>query len=217
MIAQTVTVNTRSEENIMAYIRLPAGIRVALEYEVFGKVVVNVYHVTTTDPIVTVKLLDIAELFADWWTATLSDDFSTDIGLTQVTALNLDEENGEKQTFVVSPPTVGGLAEAATSNNVAIVASFATAKTGRSFRGRSYQAGLPEIQITENLITTVRAASIVSSYGALALLLAVENALFVVASFVTAGAPRAEGVATEIESIAVNTRVDTQRRRMPTA
>lgn len=199
----------------MAYIRLPLGIRVALEYEQFGKVIVNVYHVTTTDPIVTVKLIDIAEIFEAWWDTDFSAVFSEDIALTAVTALNLNEENGEKITLVVSPPIPGTTLTAAMPNNVAIVASFGTARTGRSFRGRSYQAGLVETAVTGNTIATSKAAAIVADYETLQSLLALANADFVVASFFSAGAPRAEGIATEIESIAVNVRVDTQRRRLP--
>lgn len=208
-------VSTRSKENVMAFIRLPLGIRVAVEYEVFGKIVVNVYHVTTTDPIVTLKLFDIAEIFEAWWLTDMSPGFSNEIALTTVTALNLNEANGEKITLVVAPPIPGGAVELAVSNNVAIVASFATPKTGRSFRGRAYQAGLPRDAITENKITTVKAAAIVTDYLALQALLAFANTDFVVASFQSGGVPRSEGIATEIESISVNTRVDTQRRRLP--
>lgn len=199
----------------MAYIRLPLGIRIALEYEVYGKIVVNVYHVTTPDPIVTVKLINIAEIFEIWWTNELGAAFSEDIALTSITALNLDEENGEKITLVVSPPVQGAVVSEAASNNIAIVASFATAKTGRSFRGRSYQAGIPLAGLTGNNITTLKAAAIVTAYSDLQALLNLANTEFVVASFQSGGVPRSVGVATEIDSIACNTRVDTQRRRLP--
>lgn len=199
----------------MAYIRLPLGIRVALEYEVFGKVVVNVYHVTTTDPIISVQLLDIAQVFATWWAGGISDEFSSDIALTTVTALNLDEESGEKVTLVIAPPTEGALAPPTVSNNVAIVASFATAKTGRSFRGRAYHAGLNEASVTDNDIGVARAAAVVGHYADLVTSLAVQNALLVVGSFQSGGVPRAVGVATPVESVSMNTRVDTQRRRLP--
>ncbi len=205
----------RSKENVMAYIRLPLGIRVALEYELFGKVIVNVYHVTTTDPILTVKLIDIAEIFEAWWTNNLAAEFTTDIGLTAVTALNLDVPNGEKITVAVTPPVTGAEDPPTTTNNVAIVASFATAKTGRSFRGRAYLAGLRELSIAENVIGVLKAADIVDDYLDLLTLLELANSQFVIASFQTAGAPRAEGVATDVQSVSMNTRVDTQRRRLP--
>jgi len=199
----------------MLFIRLPLGIKVAMEYEVFGKVVVNVYHVTTTDPIVTLQLLDIAQVFKAWWDSNMSSLFSEDIALNAVTALNLDEENGEKVTLVVSPAIPGTVVDEATPNNVAIVASLSTVKTGRSFRGRSYHAGLNDASVTENSISTAKAALIVTAYGSLITSLAVQNAELVVASFQSLGVPRAIGVATPVDSISVNTRVDTQRRRLP--
>ena len=199
----------------MPFIELPLGIRVALEYEVFGKVVVNVYHVTTTEPIITIKLLDIAEVFEAWWLDSMSDLFSEDIALTTVTALDLSQVNGEKQTLVVSPPLPGLLLNEAVTNNVAVVASLATAKTGRSFRGRSYHAGMNTLQLEENHIPSARAASMVLGYGELITALGLEASVLVVASFQSENEPRVVGVATPVDSVSVNTRVDTQRRRLP--
>ena len=199
----------------MAFIRLPLGVRVALEYEAFGKVVVNVYHVTTTDPIVTIKLFDIADLFEAWWATTIGANFSNEIALSSITAHNLNVPNGEKITLPVSPSIPGGSANASVPNNVAIVITLNTALTGRSFRGRAYHAGLTRAAVTGNNIDTILAASLVTDYIQLTANLAVANAELVVASFQTLGVPRAEGVATPVQSIAVNTRIDTQRRRLP--
>lgn len=198
----------------MAYIQLPLGIRVALEYRVFGKIVVNVYHVTTTDPIVTIKLLDIAEIFESWWDVDMKVAMSLDIALEQVTCLNLDVPNGEKLTLIVSPAIPGTNPDPAVPNNVAIVGSFSTAKTGRSFRGRTYQAGLPETVVTGNNIPIATAAFLVTNYATLVGLLFAANVDLVVASFQSLGVPRAVGVATVVETVEVNTRVDTQRRRL---
>lgn len=200
----------------MAFVRLPLGIRIAMEYQVFGKVVVNVYHVTTTDPILTVKLFDIAQVFEDWWVVDLAQRFSEDITLNLISALNLDVDNGEKIELVVVPAEPGTEALDAVPNNVAIVATLETAKSGRSFRGRAFHAGLSESLVTGNDIGVGKAAGIATAYAQLQADLNVENAMLVVASFQTLGAPRAEGVATEVISTAVNLRVDTQRRRLPT-
>lgn len=205
----------RNWKNVMAYIRLPLGIKVALEYEVFGKVIVNVYHVTTSDPILTVKLFDIADVFEAWWTNTLAAEFSDDIGLAAITAHNLDVPNGEKITLPVSPAILGGSPNPAVSNNVALVASLRTALTGRSFRGRAYHAGLAEQMVADNVIDAAKTARMVDAYVDLIDRLSTENLLLVVASFQTEGAPRATGLATPVSSIIVNARIDTQRRRLP--
>lgn len=199
----------------MAYIRLPAGIKVALEYEAHGKVVVNVYHVTTSDPIVTIKLLDIAEIFEAWWDADMSGNMSDEIELFQITALNLDVENGEKLTLAVSPPVTGQIVGTSVPNNVAQVVSMHTALTGRSFRGRAYHAGLTSGDVDGNDVDAAIVTAMLLDYAALESDLDVIDTQLVVASFQSAGVPRAVGVATPISSFSATSRVDTQRRRLP--
>lgn len=199
----------------MAYIRLPGGIKVALEYEVYGKVVVNIYHVTTTDPIVSIKLIDIAEIFEAWWSTQMRQNFSQDISLHTITAHNLDVPNGEKITLAVSPALPGTDVSIAMTNNVALVATFDTDQTGRSFRGRAYLAGIPRGDIVDNNASAAIVTALLVDYVSLSAALAVGNAAHVVASFQTAGAPRPEGVATQVTAYTMNTRLDTQRRRMP--
>lgn len=199
----------------MAYIRLPLGIKVALEYEAHGKIVVNIYHVTTSDPIVTIKLLDIAQVFETWWDANMSDNMSNEIALVQVTCLNLNEANGEKLTLVVLPPIPGTIVGTSVPNNVAQVISMHTPLTGRSFRGRAYHAGITSGDVDGNELDPLVVAAMVLDYGLLEGSLDFIDTQLVVASFVTAGAPRAEGVATPVTSFSATSRVDTQRRRLP--
>lgn len=201
----------------MAYIRLPLGIKVAVEYDWNGKAVVNVYHVTTSDPITTVKLADIATAFKNFVLTGLLNYISQEIALTGVTALNLDVANGERVSVPQTPPATGLYLQESVSNNVASVASLKTALTGRSFQGRSYIPGLPEAEVAQNQLSSLITAGIVSSFLSLDTLLAAENAELVVASFQSLGVPRAQGIATPVDVVFVNFRVDTQRRRLPKA
>lgn len=207
----------RDRRNVMAYIRLPLGIKVALEYEAHGKIVVNVYHVTTSDPIVTIKLLTIADVFANWWETDMAANFSNEIALTNITALNLNVANGEKFTLPVSPPEPGGQISTSVPNNVAQVVSFNTALTGRSFRGRAYHAGLTSADVDGNDVDTGIMAAMLADYATLEGDLDVIDTQLVVASFESLGAPRAEGIATPINTFSATARVDTQRRRLPAA
>lgn len=199
----------------MAYIRLPLGIKIAVEYDWNGKVVVNIYHVTTTDPITTVKLTDIAQAFKTTIIATLLGYLNQDISLTGITALNLNIPNGSRVQLAVSPPSPGQYTGYSVSNNVASVLSLKTALTGRSFQGRSYIPGIPEAEVIQNQLGTTIAVGIVTWLTSLEVALGVENADLVVASFQTLGVPRGEGIATPVENVYVNLRVDTQRRRLP--
>ena len=201
----------------MAYIQLPLGIKVALEFTLLGKAVVNVYHVTTTDPIITVKLVDIAQVFRVWWSTSMANNLAPDIELHAITALNLDVPNGEKITLAVTPPDLGLLIQPVVSNNVAIVTTLKTAKTGRSFQGRSYLCGISEDELIGNNLSAARVASILASWPVLDSSLAANNATLVVASFFSEQAPREVGVATPVDSFVMNDRCDTQRRRLPKA
>lgn len=207
----------RSLENAMAYIRLPGGIKVAMEFEAHGKIIVNVYHVTTTDPIVTIKLTDIADVFINWWAVDMSANLSDEIALVNVTALNLDEENGEKVEVAVSPPDPGQQASTSVPNQVCNVMTLLTSQTGRSFRGRAYIAGLTSGDVDGNEVAIATVAAMVLDYADLQADLTTENAELVIASFISGGVPRATAVGTPVESVSANSRVDTQRRRLPTA
>lgn len=206
---------SRTRDNVMASILLPLGIRVAVEFNLNGKVVVNIYHVTTTDPIVTVKLVDIAQVFVAWWDTYLSVNMSDEIALFQVTALDMSVPNGEKITVVVSPEVPGLLVQSVLSNNVAAVVTLKTAKTGRSFQGRAYLAGLSELEVVGNTIIAARVTVILSHFPELVSSLGTNAAKLVVASFQSGGVPRETGVATEVDAFSMNDRVDTQRRRLP--
>jgi len=145
----------------------------------------------------------------------LSDYFSHDIALSTVVAHDISVANGEKQVLAVSPPIQGFVTGPAVPNNVALVVSHKTAKTGRSFMGRTYLAGADIASLTDNSIGAARAANIVAQFNTLITALGTINAELVVASFVSGGVPRAMGVATPVDSTAMNLRVDTQRRRLP--
>lgn len=199
----------------MPYIRLPLGIRVAMEFNIDGQAVLNIYHVTTEDPITSVKLTTIAQLFADWWLNDLAGRISSDLSLAQVTAHNLNVANGEKITLPVIPNEPGASTSPALPNNCALVVSHKTAQTGRSFQGRTYVAGITESSVTGSYIGVAEAGLMVGVFLALDADLLAESAQLVVASFVSLGEPRAEGIATPVDSFAVSLRMDSQRRRLP--
>lgn len=199
----------------MASITLPSGIRIAVEYSIHDKVVVNIYHVTTTDPIVTIKLIALAQLFADWYASDLSFYSSFSLYNIGVTAHDISVVNGEKYELVISPPYPGAVGLPSVPNNVAVVASLITSKTGRSFQGRTYLPGIPESEVLGNTVLVAQTTAYVNAFIALQAQLTLAASELVVASFISGGVPRAVGVATPVTSVAVKNRVDTQRRRLP--
>jgi hypothetical protein len=186
-----------------------------LEFDLNGEIVINVYHATSTDPITGIKLLTIAQIMVSWWIDTQSDSFSQDLTLLSVETTDISIENGERVTLPASPFTPGAVLVEATPNNVAQVVTFLTAKTGRSFRGRSYLCGIDKDSVTDNEISLTATAVLAANFAQLRTDLDVEGVTLSVASFYHNLLPRVEGVATPIDSFRINQRVDTQRRRLP--
>lgn len=201
----------------MAYIRLPLGIRVSVEFTWNGEEVVNIHHVVMDTTPTLLDLTAIGTVIRDWARDNLMPNLSDQCELTGVTALDLNVPNGDKVYVPMAPPEPGNVAGESMPNNVALVCSFYTEKTGRSFRGRAYVPGMAELYVTDNYVNSAVAAEVALTYSELQTLLFVESGTLVVASFFAAGIPRAEGIGTRVRSFATNLRVDTQRRRLPKA
>lgn len=209
------TLFSSRSDNVMAFIALPNGIKIACEYALNGQLVVNVYHVTTSLPITTVNLTALATVFLNWWTNNQRQNFTTAIGLNRIVVTDVSVPNGLQTIMAVAPAVAGTVAGATAPNNVALVLSQRTGFSGRSFRGRSYYAGVGAAEIADNFISTTFASALTADAASLTSQLNSAGFIWVVASFFTGGAPRATGVATPINSFIADTRVDTQRRRLP--
>lgn len=199
----------------MAFIPLPKGVRVAMEFTKNGQLVVNVYHVISDAPLVTANLNAIAAAFQTWW--------ATDLGATQVSALALvrviataiDEEGGAQGISTPTTPIAGSVSGTDTPNNVAAVVTHLTGRVGRSYRGRTYLAGLLSSEVSNDAIPSGRVAGILAAYAALnGRILATQSKHHVV-SYVNNGVPRTTAISSLVTGYKMNTRVDTQRRRLP--
>lgn len=199
----------------MPFIALPNGIKVSMELRLDGQLVVNVYHFTTTVAVVEADLIALAQLLTDWWDSDLYFNFSNQIALERVVATDVSQEAGGQYAITQGVPIPGNIASPAMSNNVAAVVTKRTAQIGRSYRGRTYFAGITEANVVNN---TIDSSIIVSLVTSVANMIDDADALgytFVVASYQNNNAPRAVGVATPVVQVGMNARVDTQRRRLP--
>ena len=199
----------------MPFISLPNGVKVAMEFTLNGQLVVNVYYVTTTNPIITANLSIIAQVFRDWWINNLRGSFSSGIALVRVVATDASVANGQQSVVTLATPSPGGVASVPASNQVALVITDLTGYIGRSFRGRHYHAGVVAADVTDNNVDQARLTAILTAYSTLTTSLNAFQTTRVVASFQANGVPRAVGVATPVLQVRGNTRVDTQRRRLP--
>jgi hypothetical protein len=199
----------------MAFVPAANTMRVVLEYTLEGELVVNVYYVNKSTPIVSIDLTQIAEIFADWWDTDLGDIISTSMSLDRIVVTDLTSATGLQTIYTTGLPLAGNLAESPQPNNIAVVCSRTTGYAGRSTRGRSYIAGVGDSQVVANEINGTLQAALLASQLNLSGLIAAGGYNWVVASFVHNGAPRTTAQLLGISAFAVDSRVDTQRKRLP--
>lgn len=195
----------------------PLTVKVTIEYVIGGKVVVNVYHVKSPTPIVSIDLEDIATTFWNWWTANIKGFMTSDVTLQKIVALDLSDGAGNNFEYVPTSGNVGTASPPTVSNNVALVVSMRTPNIGRSNRGRSYLFGFPEAITTGNNVDGTTAAILAAEYAILSDDLATAGYTLGVLSYYHNGALRSSPVFRGFTSFLVNTRVDTMRRRLPKA
>jgi len=200
----------------MAAVTLPFGVRSSMEFELDGQLVVNVYHAQSIETVASINLTNLANAVGAWWEDFMSANFSQDIALNRVIAKDISEVDGEQYELFYSTPVPGQSTGASLPNNVAACIGWTTSRTGRSYRGRSYYAGLPESIVTANTIAAPNLAAIVADCNELVTAVSdVSPFSLVVASFYNEGAVRTEGVGTPITGMSANDIVDSQRRRLP--
>lgn len=140
--------------------------------------------------------------------------------LQKVLARNLDVEAGTEASSTVAAIN-GDAVAAAIENSLALVVTLRTGIAGRSFRGRNYIAGLASSQVDSsdpNRLTGAAAAQVAARWSDVLLEIGTfAEADVVVASRIADGLPRTLGVVTPVVSYSANTRLDNQRRRMPSS
>lgn len=199
----------------MAFIPATNTIRIALEYTMNDQLVVNVYYVDKTTPIVTANLTQIAIVFRDWWVNTQRANFAPAILLQRVIATDVSVANGAQVVETLVTPSPGTLAGASTPNNVAIVVTHLTGLIGRSNRGRTFYAGINASDVTDNFISSTRQTALLSAETTLLSSVSSAGMRRVVVSYFSGGLPRTSAQVRQITGFKMNTRVDTQRRRLP--
>lgn len=170
----------------------------------------NVMHVvpkTGASPFGLTVVTDAANEAEVAYTDSILTQQSAAVTLDEISATDISVANGA--TFTTTVGVAGSVAGTRLPDNVALVASWATAISGRSFRGRSFITGIPSSaadadgkQVTQAFRDGMdtEAASFKSSMGAGDFDLAVASPTLGTSSLVT--------------SSNVDRRIDTQRRRL---
>jgi len=197
----------------MAFIPTPNSVKVEMNGTQNGVQIVNVFHVKTTGTVSSADLDDILACFDAYWTD-LKAGVHSSYELNNFTATDISVINGTQTVFPYTTGNVGTAAGDAAAANAAMCASFRTNLTGRSYRGRMYLGGLAQSGLTSaQTFSTGYAASIVGVIQDLMTALDAVNMTLCVLSKVALGVARIAGVLTEILTVTIDTKVDSQRRR----
>jgi len=192
---------------------VPNGIKIEMNYIQNGVPVVNRFFVTKTSAPTSADLDDAI-------TATLA--FYNDLQphqhpslvLQNITATDVHVANGTQTILPLTTANAGTAAGGPAAANAALCVSLRTNFTGRSFRGRMYLGGLPQAELADAQNYGASQASTVAGIvmDFIDALTTINQTLVVVSNF-AAGVVRVVALATEIISIIVDTKIDSQRRR----
>jgi hypothetical protein len=150
-----------------------------------------------------------------WW-ALLRVQLSNQLVSVETYIVDLTSQSGETATFPAFTDPAGNITAEAEANSIALCVTLRTVKRGRSYRGRSYVAGLATSNVTQNTVDTSVTSGIANAYIALHNDAIDAGVLMVVVSRRQNKEWLTVGVATPVTFCLVRDRtVDSQRRRLP--
>jgi len=192
---------------------VPHGIKIEWNATQNGVPVVNrVYTVVTGTP--NAGNLTEASIAALNFFNAVKEAYHPTYILGNITVTDVSVANGAQLILPLTTDNVGTSAGTAAAGNAAVVCSLRTAQIGRSFRGRFYFGALSN----NNLLTAQTIGAPAATFYADAMsdfldaLQDIGQTLVVVSKF-AAGVARVVALATEVISLVVDTKVDSQRRR----
>ncbi len=192
---------------------VPNGIKVEFNGIQNGIPVVNRVFVTQSGSVSSADLDDvIIEALAFW--NNIKTLMHPSYRLANITATDVSVANGTQTILPLTTANVGTGTGAAVAANAAVVVSLRTNFTGRSFRGRFFAGALVQSSMSDaQNILTAAAINYSDHFNSFIDGLKAINKQLVVVSNYAAGVVRVVALATEIISVIVDTKIDSQRRR----
>lgn len=164
----------------------------------------NLYFQVSGGGITPINLNTITDAVATWWTSTITPLLSENWASVRAIGTDLTTETGPRVEVAMGDE--GGVTSESAPNNVAACVSFRTAQRGRSFRGRNYIPGIPNVDITLNTINPALIVSFTTGYQLLAGAGLFEAGWeWVVLSRQAAGVVRAEALPVPVLTAAMTT------------
>jgi|SRR5215212_1918281 len=200
--AERKPLNLKGLSNAMAFQAVPNVAQARLRGVVDGQLTINdLYFEVSGGGITVTNLTTLCSALSDWFANNMAPLLSEDWTAVDVQAFDLGSATGP--SVIIGAATPGAIASEACPNNVAACISIRTAQRGRSGRGRNFIPGVPGNAVTLNTLSSPFMIAMIEAYTLLVGPGSFEAGWqLVVVSRVTAGAPRAVGIAIPVVSVA---------------
>ena len=199
----------------MTFVPFPNTFKVEMVFTQAGQIVQNVYHVRNTEFVTPGSLINIAEVFKDWWDVELQTLVSNKVTLNSIKVTSLATATALGIEYVTGLPLAALGSPNALPNNATVAVKWVTGVRGRSHRGRTYHIGLSTIQVSESTLNEVSQTALQTAYNTLITMASDADLPLVVASKISNGVLREVGEITFITGCSINRTLDSQRRRLP--
>lgn len=198
------------------YIPFPDVLQYNLRFQCAGQRVEFVWHFSFSGNAFGDAAADLYQLIRDGFWTDIRSNLSQDLVNTESYIVDLTTQTSGVVTLGPFTQPAGGSTIMAAPNNVAFCVTHRTAQRGRSFRGRTYVAGIPADQIEDSRLSSGSRSVYVAAFNTLRVDANAQLYPFVIASRKENGVFRTIGVATPVTaSVSVDDVVDTQQRRLP--
>lgn len=206
----------------MAFIPIANTVKAAIRFSVQAQTVINTLYFRADSAVTPATLAVIGTALEGWVVEELLPKLTNLVDYRDITLTDQSEDNGFQIVQNNEQGAVGSLAPGQPlPNQTAMVISFRTVQSGRSFRGRNYLAGWGINNVVGgNTFGTPFVGGVVDAYNDLLVRFngtsSTLGATWCVVSRYANGAARLEGLATPVNRIQVTSvEVKSQRRRMP--
>lgn len=199
-----------------SYIPVENVAKVEFFFRQDGQRVENVFHVKNFSGWSGSALTDLQSYMTAWVTEEYLPCLHANLQFYGIKITDLTTSSSPVLESYTTEGEQGGVSVgAALPNNVSLVVKWLTGSRGRSYRGRTYIVGIPASGVLNNNATTEFSGVMSTAMGALMTVLSERVWSLVVVSYCNAKAWRTVGVATPISGYAIDSVLDSQRRRLP--
>lgn len=204
----------------MPFVPVPNTAKVAVLWKQFGQKLVSTLWFEKASAWSSTDLVDLATAVNSWVVAEVLPHLSDTLNCEGTEARDMSALGAAGVLVPITPAASGAAGGGGMPTNVTAAIKFLTGLTGRSHRGRNFIPGIAPASISADAITSGSQAVFVAMYNALADYLVDLAATHVVASLYSGigvdgkPTPRPEGVTTPVITYAMDTALDSMRRRL---